>query len=108
MENAARFHISTPPTATTNYCLKRRYTNIPLGTKDRSGHTDPSVARASEKRTSGLSLPRTRLLRQSTLAGGYKADLCNREQGWYGGKGGHIQCKLWSLPRHGGIFSDIA
>src|SRR5271165_2374837 len=26
-------HISTPPTATTNYCLKRRYTNIPLGTK---------------------------------------------------------------------------
>src|SRR5664279_1015185 len=30
-------HISTPPTATTNYCLKRRYTNIPLGTKNRSG-----------------------------------------------------------------------
>src|SRR5271165_347362 len=29
-------HISTPPTATTNYCLKRRYTNIPLGTKNRS------------------------------------------------------------------------
>ena len=35
-------HISTPPTATTNYCLKRRYTNIPLGTKNRSGqhHTE--------------------------------------------------------------------
>src|SRR5271166_2619694 len=31
-------HISTPPTATTNYFLKRRYTNIPLGTKDRSDH----------------------------------------------------------------------
>src|SRR5271169_1636680 len=30
-------HISTPPTATTNYGLKRRYTNIPLGTKSRSG-----------------------------------------------------------------------
>src|SRR5664279_1916488 len=30
-------HISTPPTATTNYCLKRRYTNIPHGTKNRSG-----------------------------------------------------------------------
>jgi len=33
-------HISTPSTATTNYCLKRRYTNIPLGTKDRSGHEE--------------------------------------------------------------------
>jgi putative transposase len=31
-------HISTPPTATTDKDQKRRYTNIPLGTKDRSGH----------------------------------------------------------------------
>jgi hypothetical protein len=31
-------HISTPPTATTDKGQKRRYTNIPLGTKDRSGH----------------------------------------------------------------------
>src|SRR5271166_6367042 len=30
-------HISTPPT-TTDKGQKRRYTNIPLGTKDRSGH----------------------------------------------------------------------
>src|SRR5271157_4134212 len=38
-------HISTPPTATTNYCLKRRYTNIPLGTKNRSRHTLLQFAR---------------------------------------------------------------
>src|SRR5271167_2893737 len=36
-------HISTPPTATTNYFLKRRYTNIPLGTKDRSDHNDATL-----------------------------------------------------------------
>src|SRR5208283_618276 len=41
-------HISTPPTATTNYCLKRRYTNIPLGTKDRSdqGQTPSQTMKA--------------------------------------------------------------
>src|SRR5271166_7001993 len=33
-------HISTPPT-TTDKGQKRRYTNIPLGTKDRSGHHPP-------------------------------------------------------------------
>jgi len=32
-------HISTPPT-TTDKGQKRRYTNIPLGTKKRSGHFD--------------------------------------------------------------------
>jgi len=32
-------HISTPPT-TTDIGQKRRYTNIPLGTKKRSGHFD--------------------------------------------------------------------
>jgi hypothetical protein len=37
-------HISTPPTATTNYYLKRRYTNIPLGTKNRSGQPAPVSA----------------------------------------------------------------
>ncbi|MFZ0279417.1 MAG: hypothetical protein WA254_13390, partial [Candidatus Sulfotelmatobacter sp.] len=31
-------HIPTPPAATKDKCLTRRYTNIPLGTKDRSGH----------------------------------------------------------------------
>src|SRR5450432_318078 len=31
-------HIPTPPAATTDKCLTRRYTNTPLGTKDRSGH----------------------------------------------------------------------
>src|ERR1035438_897765 len=31
-------HIPTPPATTTDNCLTRRYTNIPLGTKDRSGH----------------------------------------------------------------------
>src|SRR5271157_6013036 len=31
-------HIPTPPATTTNYGLTKRYTNIPLGTKDRSGH----------------------------------------------------------------------
>src|SRR5271163_1091811 len=31
-------HIPTPPAATTDKCLTRRYTNIPLGTKDRSRH----------------------------------------------------------------------
>src|SRR5208283_1765188 len=30
-------HIPTPPAATKDKCLTRRYTNIPLGTKDRSG-----------------------------------------------------------------------
>ena len=30
-------HISTPPATTTDKGQKRRYTNIPLGTKDRSG-----------------------------------------------------------------------
>jgi len=38
-------HIPTPPTTTTDNCPTKRYTNIPLGTKDRSGH---------------LPLPRTR------------------------------------------------
>ncbi|HEX9110004.1 MAG TPA: recombinase family protein [Terriglobales bacterium] len=38
-------HISTPPTATTDKGQKRRYTNIPLGTKDRSGHALLSDAR---------------------------------------------------------------
>ena len=31
-------HIPTPPATTTDKCLTRRYTNNPLGTKDRSGH----------------------------------------------------------------------
>src|ERR1039457_6764485 len=31
-------HIPTPPAATTDKCRTRRYTNNPLGTKDRSGH----------------------------------------------------------------------
>jgi hypothetical protein len=31
-------HIPTPPATTTDKCPTRRYTNIPLGTKDRSGH----------------------------------------------------------------------
>src|ERR1039457_3697785 len=31
-------HIPTPPATTTDNCLTRRYTNIPLGTKNRSGH----------------------------------------------------------------------
>src|SRR5271167_1621827 len=31
-------HIPTPPAATTDKCPTRRYTNTPLGTKDRSGH----------------------------------------------------------------------
>src|ERR1017187_5709178 len=30
-------HIPTPPTTTTDNCPTKRYTNIPLGTKDRSG-----------------------------------------------------------------------
>src|ERR1017187_9283172 len=30
-------HIPTPPAATTDKCLTRRYTNTPLGTKHRSG-----------------------------------------------------------------------
>src|ERR1019366_1908429 len=33
-------HIPTPPATTTNYLLTKRYTNIPLGTKDRSDHCD--------------------------------------------------------------------
>ena len=32
-------HIPTPPAATTDKCLTRRYTNTPLGTKDRSGQS---------------------------------------------------------------------
>jgi len=32
------FHIPTPPTTTADFCQTKRYTNIPLGTKDRSGH----------------------------------------------------------------------
>jgi hypothetical protein len=35
-------HISTPPMTTTDKGQKRRYTNIPLGTKDRSGHSTPN------------------------------------------------------------------
>jgi hypothetical protein len=42
-ENAARFHIPTPPAATTDKCPTRRYTNSPLGTKDRSGHLEAEV-----------------------------------------------------------------
>ena len=34
------FHISTPPATTADKYRKRRYTNIPLGTKDRSGQAD--------------------------------------------------------------------
>src|ERR1019366_203778 len=33
------FHIPTPPATTTDNCPTRRYTNTPLGTKNRSGHT---------------------------------------------------------------------
>src|ERR1019366_5154058 len=36
-------HIPTPPT-TTDKCLTGRYTNTPLGTKDRSGHRGKRVA----------------------------------------------------------------
>src|SRR2546422_3347562 len=36
-------HIPTPPAATTDKCLTRRYTNTPLGTKDRSGQHDRAV-----------------------------------------------------------------
>src|SRR5271156_2765836 len=39
-------HIPTPPAATKDKCLTRRYTNIPLGTKDRSGHHTAPVLRA--------------------------------------------------------------
>ena len=40
MENASRFpHPHTPPATTTDKCLTRRYTNNPLGTKDRSGQS---------------------------------------------------------------------
>src|SRR5271165_382491 len=42
-------HISTPPT-TTDKGQKRRYTNIPLGTKDRSGQTVPSEVFSSSTR----------------------------------------------------------
>lgn len=31
-------HIPIPPATTTDKDQKRQYTNIPLGTKDRSGH----------------------------------------------------------------------
>jgi hypothetical protein len=33
-------HIPTPPAAATDKCLTRRYTNTPLGTKDRSGQSE--------------------------------------------------------------------
>src|ERR1022692_3887801 len=36
-------HIPTPPATTTNNCPTRRYTNIPLGTKDRSGQLQLGV-----------------------------------------------------------------
>src|SRR5260370_42365613 len=32
-------HIPTPPATTTDNCPTRRYTNIPLGTKNRSGQS---------------------------------------------------------------------
>src|ERR1019366_3634874 len=38
-------HIPTPPTTTTDNCPTRRYTNIPLGTKDRSGHRQSQIVR---------------------------------------------------------------
>ncbi|MGO9402890.1 MAG: hypothetical protein ACLPVW_05390, partial [Terriglobales bacterium] len=54
-------HIPTPPATTTDNCPKRRYTNIPLGTKDRSGqncwtgalaHLGVARANALEAKTS--------------------------------------------------------
>jgi hypothetical protein len=36
-------HIPTPPATTTDKCLTRRYTNTPLGTKDRSGHPNGTM-----------------------------------------------------------------
>src|ERR1700688_5094104 len=36
-------HIPTPPATTTDKCLARRYTNTPLGTKDRSGQDADGV-----------------------------------------------------------------
>jgi hypothetical protein len=39
-------HISTPPTVTADYYLKSRYTNIPPGTRNRSGH--PLTAHAED------------------------------------------------------------
>jgi hypothetical protein len=41
-------HIPTPPATTTDKCLTRRYTNIPLGTKDRSGHQSDSAPLAKD------------------------------------------------------------
>src|ERR1017187_6136563 len=38
------FHIPTPPTTTTDNCPTRRYTNTPLGTKNRSGHAPAGCA----------------------------------------------------------------
>ena len=39
-------HIPTPPATTTDNCLTRRYTNIPLGTKDRSGQPSSRGSRS--------------------------------------------------------------
>src|ERR1039457_1184872 len=38
-------HIPTPPTTTTGKYPTRRYTNIPLGTKDRSGQVDIEIVK---------------------------------------------------------------
>src|ERR1039458_2525834 len=42
-------HIPTPPATTTDNCLTRRYTNIPLGTKDRSGHDREGVRKGRDR-----------------------------------------------------------
>ena len=47
MENAARFPHPHTPGGDYGKCLTRRYTNTPLGTKDRSGHTAIGETRKS-------------------------------------------------------------
>jgi hypothetical protein len=51
------FHIPTPSAATTDKLQTRRYTNNQLGTKDRSGHPDESLALPSKSQRSYLYFP---------------------------------------------------
>jgi hypothetical protein len=64
-------HIPIPPATTTDNCPTRRYTNIPPGTKNRSGHAWPEFGNtfAELKDLAAAAGRRIRYLDQDTEIG---------------------------------------
>jgi hypothetical protein len=70
-------HIPTPPTTTTDNCPTRRYTNTPLGTKDRSGDASLWVPPFRKPLAVGKTRDLSLLLASTAIT-----ELVGREQLW--------------------------